>query len=78
MEINRVDVAHEEIIEQCQEYFLVSAEFQGDDKYITRAFANTDGELLKEILLEEMFNSEIFATFVLEVANDYKQLNSKK
>ena len=78
MEIDRVDVAHEEIIEKCQEYFLVSAEFQGDDKYITRAFANTDGELLKEILLEEMFNSEIFATFVLEVANDYEQLNSKK
>lgn len=78
MEINRVDVAHEEIMEQCQEYFLVSAEFQGNDRYITRAFANTDGELLKEVLLEEMLNSEIFATFVLEVANEYKQLNSKK
>ena len=78
MEINRVDVAHEEIMEQCQEYFLISAEFQGNDRYITRAFANTDGELLKEVLLEEMLNSEIFATFVLEVANEYKQLNSKK
>lgn len=78
MEINRVDVAHDEIMEQCQEYFLVSAEFQGEDKYITRAFANTDGELLKEILLDEMINSEIFANFVVEVANEYKQLNSEK
>ena len=50
MEIDRVDVAHEEITEKCQEYFLVSAEFKGDDKYITRAFANTDGDLLKEVL----------------------------
>lgn len=78
MKIDRLDIAHDEIIENCQEYIIISAEFKGDEEYITRAFASTDGELLKEIMIEEMLNSKFFANFVIEVANDYKQLNSKK
>jgi hypothetical protein len=76
MKINRLDVAHEEIIENCEEYLVVSAEFNDDDdEYVTRAYVSTGGELLKEIILEEMCHSEKFANFVKEVVNEYNQLN---
>jgi len=75
MKINRVDVAHEEIIEKCDEYILISAEFSEDDEYVTRAYVSTNGELLKEIIIEEMNISKKFANFVQEVVNEYNQLN---
>ena len=76
MKIDRLDVAHEEIAEQCDEYIVISYEFKGlSDNYISRANVRTDGELLKEILVDEMLNSEKFAKFVIEVTKEYNNQN---
>jgi len=76
MKIDRLDVAHEEIAEQCDEYIVISCEFKGlSDNYISRANVRTDGELLKEILVDEMLNSEKFAKFVIEVTKEYNNQN---
>lgn len=84
MKIDRLDVAHEEITENCSEYIIISAEHKVDDdgfepieELVTRAYVSTDGELLKEILIDEMQNSKKFANFVKEVVNEYNQLNSE-
>lgn len=74
MKINRVDVAHDEIKENCEEYLLVSAE-KFEDDYFTRLYVQTNGEILKEIILSEMLQSKKFANFVQEVINEYNQLN---
>lgn len=83
MKIDRLDVAHEEIIENCDEYFIVSTEYRIDDdgfdpieELVTRAYVSTHGEMLKEVLLDEMQNSKKFANFVTEVVKEYNQLNS--
>ncbi len=84
MKIDRLDVAHEEITENCDEYIIISAEckvkdkdFEPEEELITRAYVRTDGEILREILVEEMLNSKKFANFVKEVVNEYNQLNSE-
>jgi hypothetical protein len=84
MKIDRLDVAHEEITDNCDEYIIISAESKVDDadfdsteELITRAYVKTDGEILREILVEEMLNSKKFANFVKEVVNEYNQLNSE-
>ena len=84
MKIDRLDVAHEEITENCDEYIIISAEYKAEDKdfdpveeLVTRAYVRTDGEILREILVEEMLNSKKFANFVKEVVNEYNQLNSE-
>tara|TARA_R110002020_G_scaffold101665_3_gene239321 strand:- start:3589 stop:3813 length:225 start_codon:yes stop_codon:yes gene_type:complete len=74
MKINRLDVAHDEIIENCSEYLLISAE-DIEDGFLSRAYVSTNGQVLKEIIVEEMLNSENFANFVREVINEYNQLN---
>ena len=71
MKVDRLDVAHEEIIDNCEEYVIVSASKETEDGYTTRAYISTDGELLKEIIINEMNNSEKFSTFMQEVINDY-------
>ena len=71
MKVDRLDVAHEEIIENSEEYVIVSASKETEDGYITRAYISTDGQLLKEIIINEMNNSEKFSTFMQEVINDY-------
>ena len=83
MKIDRLDVAHEEIIDNCEEYLIVSAEYKLDDdgfepieEIVTRAYVSTNGDMLKEILIDEMQNSKKFANFVKEVVNEYNQLNS--
>lgn len=73
MKIDRVDVAHEEIFERCEEYLVLSVQANGEDEYISRAYLSTDGDILKEMLIDEMNNSELIATFMQEVINDYKQ-----
>tara|TARA_R110001606_G_scaffold69856_2_gene159788 strand:- start:441 stop:674 length:234 start_codon:yes stop_codon:yes gene_type:complete len=73
MKIDRVDVAHEEIFDNCEEYLVLSVQAKGEDEYISRAYLSTDGDILKEILIDEMNNSELIATFMQEVINDYKQ-----
>lgn len=73
MKIDRLDVAHEEIFENCEEYLVISVQAKEEDEYISRAYLSTDGEILKEILIQEMNNSELIATFMQEVINDYKQ-----
>jgi hypothetical protein len=82
MKIDRLDVAHEEIVENCEEYIIVSSEFKMNDdgfdeieELVTRAYVKTDGETLKEILIDEMQNSKKLANFFIEVVNDYNQLN---
>ena len=84
MKIDRLDVTHEEITENCDEYIIISAEckvkdkdFEPEEELITRAYVRTDGEILREILVEEMLNSKKFANFVKEVVNEYNQLNSE-
>jgi hypothetical protein len=84
MKIDRLDVAHEEITENCDEYIVISAENRIDDdgfdpmeELVTRAYVRTDGEILKQILIDEMQNSKKFANFVEEVVNEYNQLNSE-
>jgi len=84
MKIDRLDVAHEEITENCDEYILISAEYRVEDEdfdpteeLVTRAYVKTNGEILREILIEEMINSKKFANFVKEVVNEYNQLNSE-
>jgi hypothetical protein len=73
MKIDRVDVAHEEIFDNCEEYLVLSVQAKGEDEYICRAYLSTDGDILKEMLIDEMNNSELIATFMQEVINDYKQ-----
>tara|TARA_R110002074_G_scaffold389504_2_gene572836 strand:- start:3316 stop:3564 length:249 start_codon:yes stop_codon:yes gene_type:complete len=73
MKIDRIDVAHDEIIENCEEYLIVSASTTDDDEYITRAFLSTNGYLLKEILIEEMNKNELVFTFLQDLIDDYKQ-----
>ena len=84
MKIDRLDVAHEEITENCDEYIVISAENRIDDdgfdpmeELVTRAYVRTEGEILKQILIDEMQNSKKFANFVEEVVNEYNQLNSE-
>jgi hypothetical protein len=84
MKIDRLDVAHEEITENCDEYIIISVENKIDDdgfdpieELVTRAYVRTDGEILKQILIDEMQNSGKFANFVKEVVNEYNQLNSE-
>ena len=84
MKIDRLDVAHEEITENCDEYIIISAEYKNDgdvldpiEELVTRAYVSTNGEILKEILIDEMQNSKKFANFVKEVINEYNQLNSE-
>jgi hypothetical protein len=84
MKIDRLDVAHEEITENCDEYIIISVENKIDDdgfdpieELVTRAYVRTDGEILKQILIDEMQNSKKFANFVEEVVNEYNQLNSE-
>ena len=79
MKIDRLDVAHEEITENCDEYIIISAEYKAEDEdfdpveeLVTRAYVRTDGEILREML-----NSKKFANFVKEVVNEYNQLNSE-
>ena len=76
MKIDRVDVAHEEIEDRCDEYIVISCEFPDDsDNYISRANVKTDGEILKEILVETMLNSKDFANFVQQVVKEYNKQN---
>jgi len=84
MKIDRLDVAHEEITENCDEYIIISVENKIDDdgfdpieELVTRAYVRTDGAILKQILIDEMQNSKKFANFVEEVVNEYNQLNSE-
>jgi hypothetical protein len=84
MKIDRLDVAHEEITENCDEYIVISAEYKSEDdgyepieELVTRAYVSTNGAILKEILIDEMQNSKKFANFVKEVVNEYNQLNSE-
>ena len=84
MKIDRLDVAHEEITENCDEYIIISVENKIDDdgfdpieELVTRAYVSTNGEILKQILIDEMQNSKKFANFVEEVVNEYNQLNSE-
>lgn len=72
MKIDRIDVAHEEIGEHCDEYIIISCEYTGDgDTYVTRANVKTNGEILKELMLDEMNLNKKFANFIVELANDY-------
>jgi len=75
MKIDRVDVSHDEIAERCDEYIVISCEFPDteDDNYISRVNVNTDGEVLKEILVDTMLDSKKFASFVQQVVKEYNK-----
>jgi hypothetical protein len=74
MKIDRIDVAHEEIAERCDEYIVISCEFPDDsDNYISRANVRTNGDILKEIIVNEMFNNKKFAKFVQTTVKEYNQ-----
>ena len=72
MKIDRIDVATEEIVEKCAEYLILSCEVKDDEEYITRANVRTDGEILKEALIEEMLYSEELADFLIKTVRDYE------
>tara|TARA_R100001244_G_scaffold69812_2_gene56868 strand:- start:369 stop:602 length:234 start_codon:yes stop_codon:yes gene_type:complete len=72
MKIDRIDVATEEIVENCDEYLIISCEFNKDDEYVTRANVSTDGEILSEALVEEMLLSEELADFLIKTVRDYE------
>tara|TARA_R110001599_G_C12087081_1_gene645666 strand:- start:354 stop:593 length:240 start_codon:yes stop_codon:yes gene_type:complete len=77
LDINRVDVAYEEITESCDEFILISCEYTGeDDSYITRANINTNGEILKELMVDEMNLNKKFATFIQELTEAYNNQKS--
>jgi len=72
MKIDRIDIAHEEIAEQCDEYIVISCQFPDDsDNYISRANVRTEGDILKEIIVNEMFNNKKFAKFVQNIVKEY-------
>jgi len=74
MKIDRIDVAHDEIAERCDEYIVISCEFPDDsDNYISRANVRTNGDILKEIIVNEMFNNKKFAKFVQTTVKEYNQ-----
>jgi hypothetical protein len=76
MKVNIVDVAHEEIADRCDEFVLISCEYpDSSDGYISRVNVNTDGETLKEILVDTMLNSKDFSRFVQEVLTEYNKQN---
>jgi|TARA_R110000796_G_scaffold90118_1_gene193804 hypothetical protein len=76
IDINRIDVAHEEIIDNCDEFILISCEHTGeDDTYITRANVNTNGEILQELMLDEMNLNKKFATFIQDLTKEYNNQN---
>ncbi len=76
MKIDRLDVAYDEIIETCDEFMIASVEFKSDEEFITRLNVNTQGDLLKEVLVDEMIKEEKFANFMIEVINEYNQQKS--
>mgnify|MGYP003389479161 CR=1 FL=1 len=74
MKIDRIDVAHEEIAERCDEYIVISCEFPDlSDNYVSRANVRTEGDILKEIIVNEMFETEKFAKFVQGVVKEYNK-----
>ena len=74
MKIDRIDVSHEEIAERCEEYLVISCEFpDASDNYISRANVRTEGDILKEIIVNEMFSTEKFAKFVQDVVKEYNK-----
>jgi hypothetical protein len=74
MKIDRIDVAHEEIAESCDEYIVISCEFKGlSDNYVSRANVKTEGDILKEIIVNEMFSTEKFAKFVKDIVKEYNK-----
>lgn len=74
MKIDRIDVAHEEIAENCEEYIIISCQFPDvTDNFISRINVRTDGDILKEIIVDEMIHTKKFAKFVQDVVKEFNK-----
>ena len=75
MELDRVDICHEEITNECDEYLVLSVqEKEGEEHYRINVQANPEG-ILSQFILDDMVDNKEFANFIISLADKYKQLN---